>query len=173
MFIKRVIAIAILLSFPLRPMVWAQNLSPIVTGSGVRVNPSSWGAEVGASGLVQPFSGRNISLGPRLGLMWATGSSQTRYDFQFGGEGILWFVNAIGTGLELSLIGPSWVKTDFGSFNNAVHFRINPSVSIRLARFQKGGAWGVRFGLPYDTLYQWGFQLGATLQPFGVSQMGG
>jgi hypothetical protein len=172
MFRKSVIATFFLALAMFNLSVWAQEISPLITLSGVRVNPSSWGAELGAAGLFQPFSGRNLSMGPRLGWMWASGDSQTRYDLQFGGEGILWFVNAIGTGLELSLIAPSWVTTDTGSFNNSVHFRINPTLSVRLARFQKSGAFGVRFGLPYDTLYQWGFQLGVTCQTSGVSHIG-
>lgn len=142
--------------------------------SGVAANPAIYGGEFGASLHFQPVAERPFWFGPHLGALWAGSSALSRFDVLFGGEGALWLLNAVGFGLGLDLVGPSSVSfVGGGGFSNSLHYRVEPSVSIRILRACPTGAWAVRFGVPYDSLYQWGFKFGISLQLNGVSQIGG
>src|SRR5689334_11780699 len=77
------------------------NMTGQFTGSWVAVNPSALGGELGASLLVQPDPNRAFWLGPRIGGLWAMSSAENRFDLQWGGEGFLWLLNAIGMGFEV------------------------------------------------------------------------
>ena len=99
-------------------------------------------------------------MGPKTSLLLAHGEGRTRFDLNTGVEGTLWLVNALGPGMVLDVVAPSAIS-DEGS---SVHFRWVPNLSVRLKRFQEEGAWAFRVGLPYDTHYKWGVQLGLTIQ---------
>jgi hypothetical protein len=147
-------------------------ISPQMTGYLVKTNPSLYGAEFQFSVLAEPFQKKSFLLGPRLGLIWAQGSDQSRIDFQIGAEGTLWFVNAIGAGMGIDLI-PVSVTDDSssGSVTQPVHLQLNPYLSARIFRYRCSGAWAIRAGVIYDTLYQWGANLGVSLQLSGVSNV--
>lgn len=159
---------SVILFLALTANTWA-SLSPQVTGYLVKTNPSLYGAEVQFSLLMEPFQKKSFLFGPRVGVIGAYGSGQNRYDFQVGAEGTLWFVNALGAGLGLDFIPVSWMHTSaFGTQTRSPHLQINPYLSARLYRFQCSGAWAIRTGVIYDTLYQWGINLGMSLQFSGV-----
>jgi hypothetical protein len=88
------------------------------------------------------------------------GPEQSRTEFHLGLEGILWFVNAFGLGMESSIVGPSW------------NYRWVPSLAVRVLHYRREGALAIRFGLPYDTAYQWGASIGLQIQFSGVPQIG-
>ncbi len=144
----------------------AQASSLDLRGSFVSVNPSNYGAELGAAYLFAINSRHSFWVGPRVSSLWAGGSDFSRLDFQFGAEGILWFLNAFGLGLGVDLVAPSYrfQKSPSETLSQAIHVRFNPAFSVRFRRFQEDGAWSARFGILYDTMYQWGVQLGLSLQ---------
>jgi hypothetical protein len=169
------IPVLVLFSFLFLGSVWKEPLVQAsvtgqFSGSFVTVNPSSNGGELGAALLFEVSQNRSLWIGPRLGGMWVGGPVESRVDFQFGLDSYLWMMNAIGLGLEVSAIDPSrvYANADMGGFNNSVHYRINPHLSLRFLHFQKEGAWAFKLGVPYDSLYQWGFQVGVSLQLSGV-----
>jgi hypothetical protein len=85
-------------------------------------------------------------------------------DLNSGVEGVIWLLNALGAGLAIDLVAPS---TASGT-DPEVHWRAEPNFSIRFQRVAEVGALSVRMGLPYDSHYHWGAQLGISLQFMGV-----
>ena len=134
--------------------------------SFVSVNPSALGGEFGVAALVEPFLGRQFWIGPKASLLVAGGDSRTRLDLNLGIEGTLWFVNAIGPGLAVDVVAPSTITGE----NSSVHFRVEPNLAIRLLHYREYGAWALRFGVPYDSAYQWGIQAGVVLEFNGISE---
>lgn len=138
----------------------ALSSAPQFFGAFVAVRPSALGGELGAALLFHPIPGHELLFGPRVGGLVAQGDSRTRFDLNSGVESTLWIVNAIGPGLALEAVAPSLITGE----DSAVHFRFVPNLSVRVLRFQEAGAWALRVGVPYDTHYKWGLQLGLTLQ---------
>jgi hypothetical protein len=94
----------------------------------------------------------------------AIASQSTRLDLNLGVDETLWLVNMFGPGMALDLVAPSTM----GGEGVSVHFRIEPNFAVRVKRLGDVGALAVRIGVPYDSHYQWGLQLGVTLQMKGV-----
>jgi hypothetical protein len=135
-------------------------------GSGVIVNPSCLGGELGGGLLFIPFEGRGLVAGPHVTGLLAGGSGTTRFDLNTGVEAALYFANAIAPGLAFDVVFPSLVSPDLAA--GSLHFRGESFLSVRFARFQQQGAWAVRAGLIYDSFYRWGGTLGLSLQFNGV-----
>ncbi len=144
------------------------------TGSWVSVNPSLLGAEFEGAYLFSPIEDHGFWIGPRFGVQFGGFSPLKRLDFHGGIEGVLWFVNAIGVGLGTDVVAPSfnYPGESLGVFTYPVHFRIDPFLALRIFRFDNDGAWAFRIGFPYDTLFQWGIQLGVSLQIGGIPKIG-
>jgi hypothetical protein len=139
-----------------------------IMGSLVLVNPSAVGGEGGASLLFAPIEGHPFMLGPKVTFLAAQGNGQTRLDLNTGIEGTVWLVNAIGPGLAFDVVAPSNISGQ----GSSIHFRMEPNLAVRLLHARDSGAWAVRVGLPYDSGYQWGLQLGVTLQLSGLPKIG-
>jgi hypothetical protein len=132
-----------------------------VTASLVNERPSSWGGTLMAAYLLPAIPSRGFWIGPRAGMLWEAGPVSNHFDFQVGGEGIVWFVNALGAGFGTDMI-----------LNDPIHFRMEPFLALRILRFHSAGAWALRASIPYDTLYHWGFQVGVSLQLNGIPRLG-
>ncbi|MGK5084224.1 hypothetical protein WDW37_13090 [Bdellovibrionota bacterium FG-1] len=140
-----------------------------VTTSFVSVEPSSLGIETGLSLLFQPFVEHEWVVGPKASVLFATGQGKTRFDLNSGIDSIFWVANAFGPGLALDVVAPSSISGEDGG----ARFRIEPNLAVRFKRFQDEGAWGLRLGVPYDSRFKWGVQVGLTLQLGGVPVIGG
>ena len=134
--------------------------------SFVSVNPSALGGEFGVAALLEPFVGHPLWIGPKASLLVAGGDNRTRLDLNLGIEGTLWFVNAIGPGLAVDVVAPSTITGE----SSSVHLRVEPNLAIRLLHYREYGAWALRFGVPYDSAYQWGIQAGVVLEFNGISE---
>jgi hypothetical protein len=135
-----------------------------VAGAVNTSKATSMSGELALSVWQRAIPERSLYIGPKLGvLLEGDQTSSSRLSLQAGGEGVLWFVNAIGLGASMEAIG---------DFSRTTRFRLDPFVAVRLLRFQREGAWAVRVGVPYDTRYQWGVQVGVTLQPSGIPVFG-
>jgi hypothetical protein len=141
-----------------------------LTGSLVSVRPSLLGGEFYGTVLVRPTPTRNLLVGPRIGVMWAGGSTDSRLEVRWGVEGTLWGLNAIGLGLGIDAVAPSFShsKLNESTTSESIHFRLNPFLSTRFLRFGSEGAWAFRLGAAYDALFQWGAQVGVSVQLGGV-----
>lgn len=129
-------------------------------GSWVKVRPSLTGYEAMAALHAQPFQGRWVRLGPRVGYLRASENGATRSEWNLGGEGLIWFLNAIGPGLALD-----WVLPSHSSLQASSSVRVEPFLALRIFGIGQEGALGVRMGALYDTAFQWGFRLGLSFEP--------
>jgi len=134
-------------------------------GMFVTTQPSLYGGELGIALLTQPVGDLSFFVAPRMSLLGAWGDQTTRWDLNTGIEATLWAVNAIGVGAAADVAIPSYDRTGGGG---TAHFRFQPLVGVRLSRLTEDGAWALRIGVPYDTRYSWGFQVGMALQFSGV-----
>lgn len=140
------------------------NPKLVASASATGVKPSAFGIDLAASVLTTPLDFRQVLIGPKVGMLVASGSGVTRLDLNVGVESVAWLVNALGLGLAVQAVVPS---TATGT-DPTVHLRVEPSASIRFHRVADVGALAVRAGLPYDSHYRWGWQLGISLQFMGV-----
>lgn len=137
-----------------------------VTGAYfVTGQPDAFGGELAFASLFQPFADHELLLGPSISALVAGGENGvTRFDLNWGFQEVLWIVNAVGTGLNFDVVAPSTITGESAS----IHFRVTPSLSIRVLHVKETGALALRFGVPYDTHYKWGIQAGVTLQFNGI-----
>lgn len=129
--------------------------------------PGAFGGEASLSAQFKPTS-LALYVGPHLSVVTAAADNgKVRFDLNLGVAETLWLVNAIGTGLDLDAV----VVSHLTGQNSGVHGRVTPHLAIRTMSFGGEGAWSVRVGIPYDTHYKWGVQVGVTLQLNGVARL--
>lgn len=85
------------------------------------------------------------------------GFNGSREFVAFGGEGVVWLMNAIGTGVAGDLV-----------LGDSRRFRAEPFVAWRLLHLGKAGAVALRTGALWDSQDRWFAQLGLSLQFNGV-----
>jgi hypothetical protein len=134
----------------------------------VAVQPSAYGGELSLAAQFQPVPEHELLIGPKAGVLTAFGDGVTRFDANFGIAETLWVVNAVGGGVDLDVVAPSTITGE----DSSVHYRVTPTLAVRLLHFGQSGAWSARVGVPYDTHYHWGFQAGVTLQFNGLAPIG-
>lgn len=148
---------------------WGLDLNWTGALMGYAGKPSAYGGEAWVTGQFRLLPERAIWIGPKAGALLAWGEgSRTRFDLNWGISETTWFVNAVGSGLDLEVVAPSHITGE----DSGVHYRIIPNLAVRAIRVGEEGALAIRLGVPYDTHYKWGIQAGVTLQLNGVPQVG-
>lgn len=167
--VKSVIGCAMIALSVAPQVACALDLNWTAAAMGVAGKPSAYGGETFVTGQFRLLAERAIWIGPKAGALiaWAD-ADRARFDLNWGISETTWFVNAIGSGLDLEVVVPSTITGE----ESSVHFRIVPNLAVRAIRLGEEGALAVRLGVPYDTRYKWGIQAGVTFQFNGVPQVG-
>src|SRR4051812_9562686 len=99
MFQSRLLLLFFLFLFPTHSLRAALSPSLQLQGSYSRLENSLQSLQF-QSALLLPLNGnRSLFAGPRVGGQWFTKTSYPdSFELQLGGEGTLWFMNAIGVG---------------------------------------------------------------------------
>lgn len=132
----------------------ATGLSPELAGAFVL--GADGGAQLSTAMLFRPMPERGLLLGPRAS--WTFGENGRGGELALGGQGTLWFLNAIGPGAAIEAVrsADDW------------NLRVQPTVTFRLLRSGDGGAWAFRVGASYDSRFRWGALLGISFQISGT-----
>jgi hypothetical protein len=129
--------------------------------------PGAFGGEGSLAAQFKPTA-HALYVGPHLSVLAAAADDgKARFDLNLGVAQTAWFVNAIGSGLDIDAV----VVSHYTGEDSGVHLRVTPSLAFRAMPFGTEGAWSIRVGLPYDTHYKWGVQAGVTLQLNGVARL--
>lgn len=147
-----------------RPAAAAPHLQAL--GTFVIANPNSHGADVSLAALFSPLKTSAFVVGPRVGWL-GLGGEAGRSDLNVGVDASLWFVNAIGAGMQVDWVAAS-TRTIPAPDGEYARLRFQPYFSARILRFQEEGAWALRIAPVYDSYYKWGLQVGVTLQFSGI-----
>ena len=130
--------------------------------------PGAFGGEASLAAQFRPIVAHALYTGPHVSVLTAAADDgKARFDFNVGVAQTLWFVNAIGSGLDLDAV----VISRLTGQDSGVHGRIIPHLAVRMMPFGEEGAWSARIGIPYDSHYKWGVQVGVTLQLNGVARL--
>ena len=155
------IILFVYLSVGFIPRAGAQlPFSTEITGSWIASSRSYKEAEFQSAFLFSSNAAHSFLVGPRLGIYLVNDNLRNRVDLQLGGVCVLWFMNVVGLGLGVDVLThpeSSWI-----------HAQMNPFIETRLLHYKSTGAWALRLGVLYDSLYRWNGQVGVSLQFDGI-----